>query len=100
VSWPFEGYRSEVYTCQQCEDAPCLAACPSGALKRDEKTGALIIEKSECTGCQLCREACTFTPSRIRFDERHTVCVKCDLCQGAPSCVQYCMQGALRFQKR
>lgn len=98
-SWPFEGFRSEVYTCQQCEDPACLSACPTGALQRVEGTDALVIEKSTCTGCQLCREACPFTPSRIRYDERAKVCIKCDLCNGTPTCVKYCMESALRFER-
>jgi Fe-S-cluster-containing hydrogenase component 2 len=98
-SWPFEGYRSEVYACQQCEDPPCLSACPTGALQRADHTNAVIIKKGECTGCQLCREACPYTPSRIRHDAHSNTCVKCDLCGGTPLCVKYCMEGALRFQK-
>ena len=100
MTWPFEGYRSEVYTCLQCEAPECLAACPAGALLRDEGTGAVIIDKEACTGCKACIEACSQTPSRIRYDERRGVCVKCDLCGGAPLCVRYCMEGALRFEKR
>jgi carbon-monoxide dehydrogenase iron sulfur subunit len=98
-SWPFEGYRSEVYTCQQCENSPCLSACPTGALQRADGTHATIIEKSKCAGCELCREACPYNPSRIRYDAHANVCFKCDLCGGAPFCVKYCMEGALRFEK-
>jgi Fe-S-cluster-containing hydrogenase component 2 len=99
MTWPFEGYRSEVYTCQQCEDPKCLCACPTGALHIDKVTGAKIIEKKDCTGCKLCIEACPETPSRIRYDANKEVCFKCDLCGGDPLCVKYCMEGALSLKK-
>ena len=97
-TWPFEGYRSEVYACQQCEDPECLKACPTGALRTDEVTKARVMVKEECTGCQLCLEACSKTPPRIRYDAAENICFKCDLCGGNPLCVQYCMEGALSFR--
>ena len=99
VTWPFEGYRSDIHTCLQCEDPECMAVCPTGALQRDELTGALIIGEEACTGCKACMDACSQTPSRIRYDEQRSICVKCDLCGGTPLCVKYCMEGALSFKK-
>jgi carbon-monoxide dehydrogenase iron sulfur subunit len=99
VTWPFEGYRSEVYTCRQCKDPGCLAACLTGALHIDEVTKARVIDPETCTGCQSCLEACPKKPARIRYDEDKGVCVKCDLCGGDPLCVKYCMEGALCLKK-
>jgi anaerobic carbon-monoxide dehydrogenase iron sulfur subunit len=98
-TWPFEGYRSEVYTCQQCKDPKCLPVCPTGALYRDEVTEAVIIEKKNCTGCKLCMESCSRIPPRIRYDAGKNVCIKCDLCGGNPLCVEYCMEGALSLER-
>ena len=98
MTWPFEGYRSEIYACQQCEDPKCLSACPTGALYRDELTEAVIIKNKNCTGCKLCIEACPMTPPRIRYDANRNICIKCDLCGGDPLCVKYCMEGALSLK--
>jgi len=87
--------------CEQCENAQCLEACPiEGALTVDEVTGAKVIDHELCIGCRACEEACIFAPlkSRIRYDERKNVCVKCDLCGGEPECVKVCPVQILQYQ--
>jgi Fe-S-cluster-containing hydrogenase component 2 len=99
ITYPFDGYRSDIYTCGQCEDPRCLDACSTGALHIDEVTKARVIEPETCTGCRSCMDACPERPSRIRYDKDKGVCVKCDLCGGDPLCVKYCMEGALCLGK-
>jgi len=89
--------------CQQCADAPCLAACPSGALSRNKKTGAVVVDPEVCTQCQTCVEACVVgdgavephTKLAIRFDDQAQAPAKCDLCDGDPQCVKFCPTQAL-----
>ena len=38
-----QAYLTDVLYCQQCDDARCLAACPTGALHVDEATGAVTL---------------------------------------------------------
>ncbi len=90
--------------CLQCETPQCMLACPvPGAMFVDEQTGARMIEATLCEkGCSKCREACgaNFDPPRILFHpekERH---MKCDLCAGAPECVKWCPNGAIRYVGR
>ncbi|MFC1935399.1 4Fe-4S dicluster domain-containing protein [Chloroflexota bacterium] len=97
ATWEYEGWRSEIYVCEQCQGAECLAACQWGAMYIDERTGARVIDEKKCNGCKECMEACPCTPSRIRYNEEKIVCVKCDLCGGEPQCVKYCQEGALNF---
>ncbi|MDR0500463.1 MAG: hypothetical protein LBG97_04365 [Coriobacteriales bacterium] len=40
--------------CQQCEDAPCIAVCPTGAAYRDSDNGVVLIDKETCIGCKTC----------------------------------------------
>ena len=43
--------------CQQCEDAPCVHVCPTGASYRDEE-GKVLIDREKCIGCKYCMMAC------------------------------------------
>ena len=89
------GYISEAFVCKQCAGPECVAVCPTGALHVDKETGARVIDKDVCIGCQLCLNACPVAPSRIRYVDTENVCFKCDLCGGDPKCVKQCPTVAL-----
>jgi carbon-monoxide dehydrogenase iron sulfur subunit len=97
--WEYEGWRSEIYVCRQCQNAECLTACQLGAIYIDEQTGAKVIDEKKCVGCKVCTEACPCTPPRITFNEEKAIPMKCDLCGGDPQCVKYCHEGALKFKE-
>ncbi|MDF7680215.1 4Fe-4S dicluster domain-containing protein [Enterobacteriaceae bacterium ESL0689] len=84
--------------CHQCENAPCVAACPVGALRMGNERVEASAER--CIGCQSCVVACPFGTISIVADSGKTpVIVKCDLCAdraGGPACVDVCPTAALR----
>ncbi len=41
--------------CQQCEDAPCIRACPEKALDKGED-GSIVVDDDRCNGCAYCIE--------------------------------------------
>jgi len=85
-------------TCLHCEDAWCMQVCPAGAISRDEKTNAVIIDPTRCAGCKMCVLACPY--GNIHFDKVKQVSRKCDLCGGEePNCVKHCIGGALSFEE-
>jgi len=81
------------HLCAQCDDYPCVKACPADALSVDEKTGAVLVSREKCTACGSCIDAC---PGKVPFlHPRDNYAVICDLCGGDPECVKECM--AARF---
>ncbi|WP_112478136.1 4Fe-4S dicluster domain-containing protein [Vibrio variabilis] len=44
--------------CRHCEDAPCAAVCPVGAIVADD--AGVFIKEAVCVGCTLCSAACPF----------------------------------------
>lgn len=88
--------------CRQCEDAPCVAVCPTQALFRHDTDSPVVLDKDLCIGCKNCVLACPF--GVIRMDERSHAIIKCDQCferlqrHELPACVEACPIGALEFR--
>ena len=81
--------------CLQCETALCMQVCPTGALKRDPLTQAVVVDRTACIACAMCVIACPF--GNMDLDRINRVATKCDLCGGKPKCVQVCMAKALHY---
>ena len=84
--------------CQQCEDAPCVAVCPSGAVYKDENNGVVLLAADKCIGCKCCVLVCPF--GAVSWGPAIQRIARCDLCEGivkegeAPRCVSGCPTGA------
>ncbi|NJD09413.1 MAG: 4Fe-4S dicluster domain-containing protein [Gemmatimonadetes bacterium] len=91
--------RSE--RCNQCEDAPCVAACPTGA-SHYGPGGIVLVDRNKCTGCKACIAAC---PYGARFvDPRSHAVDKCTFCahrieQGieVTACQEVCPTRSIHF---
>ena len=96
--YPEARLRYVSLACMHCEDAPCLMACPTGAISRDPGTQAVRVDGEVCIGCHSCSMACPFGVPRFGRDGTMQ---KCDLCSARlerglePACVRVCPSKAL-----
>lgn len=66
--------------CRNCEDAPCIAACPEEALSRTSK-GIVIVNNKKCAGHGACVEACPYNAITINPDTGKAIkCIQCGQC--------------------
>lgn len=94
--FPTGNERYMQMNCLQCVEAACAKVCPTKALRRNERTGAIDLESGLCIGCALCEAACPF--GHIWFDRGTGRPLKCDLCGGDPTCVKFCPHRALELR--
>jgi Fe-S-cluster-containing hydrogenase component 2 len=84
--------------CLQCENPPCVPACPEDALFKNKENGLVEFYEDRCTSCEKCIEACPFDAVFLTGDRSKIV--KCDLCGGDPACVKACAPEALEWIKK
>ncbi|MFN2598145.1 MAG: 4Fe-4S dicluster domain-containing protein, partial [Pyrinomonadaceae bacterium] len=89
-----QGRRAhQVTRCNQCAHAPCVTACPTGAMfKRAD--GIVDFDKSICIGCKACMAACPYDAIFINPEDHSAE--KCNFCAHRidvglePACVVVC----------
>jgi len=63
--------------CQECEDAPCMKACPNGAIYRDDN-GIIRLYKDKCDLTRACMQACPYNARYV--DTKNKITDKCIFC--------------------
>jgi len=92
--------------CRRCQSAPCVKACPRGALEKapsaTHDAGVLKRANMLCTGCGTCAMACPFgTVYTDLIPFPSSVCDGCRDRLGSdekPLCVQTCPDGEVEYR--
>jgi len=87
-----------VNRCNHCDDAPCVAICPTRALfKRND--GIVDFDSTRCIGCKSCMQACPY--DALYIDPYSHTAAKCNYCAHRtevglePACVIVCPEHAI-----
>lgn len=67
-SYPNSAIEVTPVLCMHCRNAPCVAACPTGASYRGED-GIVHIDKDKCIGCRACMVACPYNARKFMFSD-------------------------------
>ncbi len=81
--------------CRLCDNPPCVESCPQKALTQEEQTGVIIVDDDKCNGCGWCMQACIY--GVITYDPSKKTVTFCDVCDGEPICIAYCVHEALQL---
>ncbi len=89
--------------CMQCNNPPCVRACPTKASYKDRNNGIIMIESKKCIGCKVCIVACPYN-ARYFNEEKHAI-DKCNFCfdtrlskgEELTACASACPTGARTF---
>ena len=98
---PFQsGWLMMSDVCKHCHNAPCLEACPTGALFRTE-FDTVVVQQDICNGCGYCVPACPFGVVDVSaLDGKAHKCTLCyDRLKGGlePACAKACPTDSIQF---
>lgn len=89
--------------CYHCENPICAKSCPNGAIHKEKKYGAVLVDPDKCQGTRKCWRVCPYGAPQFEDDGPGKKMSKCTMCidrleQGLkPICVLSCSMRALEF---
>ena len=97
-SFPNSQRHFQVTRCNQCNEPPCVDACPTTAMYR-RPDGIVDFDRNRCIGCKACIAACPY--DAIYIDPESHSAEKCNFCTNRidiglePACVAVCPTQAI-----
>ena len=89
--------------CYHCQEPVCVSSCPTQAIYKEDKYGAVLIDTEKCDGCRICYDVCPYGAPMFESDEISVKAQKCTMCIDRlelgeqPVCVLACRTRALDF---
>ena len=99
-TFPDVARKFNVMRCNQCDDAPCMAICPTSALYRADN-GVVDFQDDDCIGCKSCMNACPY--DALYINPETNTAHKCNMCNHRievgllPSCQIVCPTEAIKI---
>lgn len=97
-TFPHVRRNYQVTRCNQCDNPPCVTACPTAAMHQ-RPDGIVDFDKSICIGCKACIAACPYDAIFINPEDHSAE--KCNFCAHRldiglePACVVVCPTEAI-----
>ncbi len=119
--FPDSNVINTTFSCNHCAEPACIPACPFNAIYKEDKFGAVIIDRNKCQGAGSCITACPYhaidradtgpnenpkyqqEPLQGIYWQVEHPANKCDMCLPLvkngeqPTCVATCPQRALEW---
>ena len=100
-AFPNVEYHLARRSCMHCATAPCVSACPVGALHINAQGFVNYVTDTNdaCIGCRICVAACPYDVPRISEGKMYK-CTGCESLVAAaqePACVNTCITNALHY---
>lgn len=86
--------------CEHCINAPCVSACPSGAMYKRDEDGIVLVDQNACRAWRHCVTSCPY--KKVYFNWKTNKAEKCTMCyprieNGQPTiCSETCV-GRIRY---
>ncbi|GAB4315999.1 MAG: 4Fe-4S binding protein [Methanobacteriaceae archaeon] len=94
-------YEIDRSKCEECQERPCLKACPVNAVHEVPPNKEIEID-DKCFGCVLCRQACPYDAIKMVTTLSEPIRenipnINPKLCQRCGACVNACRTGAIEL---
>lgn len=86
--------------CNQCDDPPCVACCPTGASHVHAVGQVVLVDPDMCVGCKACLAACPYGARYVHPDgyaDKCTFCIHRTARGEDPACAAVCPTRCLHF---
>lgn len=102
-AYPELRVHSLAFPCAHCASPACIKVCKEGAIFKEQKYGAVLVDAEKCIGCRQCLIACPYGAPKFASDAPDTKMSKCTMCidrlenDELPICVSSCPLRAFDF---